>query len=95
MELAQVLAALVVVQTEHIRVEPYLSSAQGRTASLLEHNLVYIVLREDVTHGLATLDANFAEVLFKGNLLDFRVRLEGYLDDFGLTVRVGGEVHDA
>ena len=56
---------------------------------------MHIVLREDVTHGLTTLDANLAEVFFEGNLLDLRIRLEGHLDDFGLTVRVGGEVHDA
>jgi len=95
MEFTQVLSAFIVVQAEHIRVEPYFSSAQGRTSPLLEDNLVYVVLREDVPHRLASLDADFAEILFEGNLLDFRIRLVRYLDDFGFTVRIDGEVDDA
>ena len=95
MEFAQVLSPFVVVQAEHIRVEPYFSSTEGRTSPLLENNLVHIVLREDVPHRLTSLDTDFAEILFEGNLLELRIRLVRYLDDFGFSVRIGGEVDDA
>ena len=92
MEFAQIRSPFIVIQTEYIRVEPYLSSTEGRTTSLLQDDFVYIVLGEDITHRLTSLDADFAEILFEGNLLDFRIRLVCHLDDFRFAVRIDGEV---
>jgi hypothetical protein len=50
-KLAEGCAVLVVVDTIDIGIPPYLSSAQGRASVRLESNLVYRVLRQDVTLG--------------------------------------------
>ena len=92
MEFTQIRSPFVVIQAEDIRIEPHLSSTEGRTTSLLQDDFVYIVLGEDITHRLTSLDADFAEILLEGNLLDFRVWLVSYLDDFCFAVRIDGEV---
>ena len=91
-ELTQVVALLVVIQTLHIRIEPYLTSTQGTEAMTLQGDSADIQLGQHVTHTLTTLDGQFREVLVKEYTLQLGVGLQDNLDDLGLSVGVGCEV---
>lgn len=75
-------------------VEPHLSASERRASSLFQGNLVYLSLSQQVTHGLFSLDVDGTEIPFKCRLLDTGRRTQHYTDDFGLSIRIGGEVHD-
>ena len=94
-ELAQIVAALVIVQSVHIVVEPHLSSAQGGAAPALQSDALHLQFGEQVSDTLFSLDVDFAEIAVKEYLFQFGHRFECHLDDFGLTVRIGSEVSDA
>ena len=75
-------------------VEPHLSASERRTSSLFQGNFVYLSFGQQVTHGLFPLDVDGTEIPFKRRLLDAGRRTQHYTDDFCLSVRIGGEVHD-
>ena len=75
-------------------VEPHLSASERRAASLFQRNLVYLSFGQQVTHGLFPLDVDGTEISFKRRLLDAGRRTQHYTDDFSLSIRIGGEVHD-
>ena len=95
MEFSEIGSALVVVETLHIVVEPYLSAAQRGSSVGLEGDAVDIEAGEEVASALTSLDENLAEVLVEADALEFGIGLEGDLDDFGLSVGVGSEVENA
>ena len=95
MKLAEALSVIVIVETSHIPVKPYLASSEGAGAMTLETDTFHIKFREQVTHAGTTLDHDFAEVLVQRQALELGHRLECDLDDFCLAVGVGGEVGHA
>ena len=66
LELAEELAALVVVEARDVVVEPHVAAAERRSAVRFERNLVHVKTREQVALAAAALDHNFAEVLIEG-----------------------------
>ncbi len=78
-----------------VGVEPHLAAAERRPAVALERDAVHALLGEQKTLGAAPLDGYLGEVLEQEDILPLllRVEVERYLDDLGLTVRIGGEVN--
>ena len=68
-ELSEGLAATVVVQAEHVAVEPHLAPAERRRTTLLERDLVDLCPGEDVAERGATLDQYLAEILLEDERL--------------------------
>ena len=61
-KLAEVSAALIIVEALHIGIEPNLSPAKGGNAVGLKHNALHIELRQHIAPTLAPLDEYFGEV---------------------------------
>ena len=95
LELTEVFSAVVVVEAQDILVEPYFPSAQCGTAALLQGYLMNRVTGKYITHGLTSFDVYLAEIFFKDDAAYARIGLERHFDDFGLTVGIGCEIHDA
>ena len=91
-ELAEQSAVVIVVQTVHVRVEPYLPAAQRTVSVALQRDAVYRVFGEDIAHCRPALHEDGGEVFLYKDVLQFRRGVEGHLDYFGLAVRVGGEI---
>ena len=91
-ELAQVGSLLVVVETMHVEIEPYLPAAQRASAVALECDAAHIQLGEQIAHALTALDGQQTEVAIKEDLLHLGVGLEHHLDCLGLSIGVGCEV---
>ena len=94
-ELPEGLAATVVVQAEHVAVEPYLTPTERRRTTLLERDLVDLCSGEDVAERGATLDQYLAEILLEDERLLPQFRLEDHLHCLRLTVWIGAEIKDA
>ena len=94
LELTEVFSAAVIIETQHILVEPYFPSAQCRTAALLQGYLMNRVTGEYVTHSLASFDVYLAEVFFENYAAYTRIGFEGYFDNLSLTVGIGCEIYD-
>ena len=56
---------------------------------------MYGEFREYVSHGLPSLDIDIAEIFLEDDAAHARIGFQGYLDDFGFSVGIGGEVGDA
>ena len=95
LELTEVFSAAVVVEAQDILVEPYFPSAQCGTAALLQGYLMNRVTGKYITHGLTSFDVYLAEIFFEDDAAYARIGLERHFDDFGLTVGIGCEIHDA
>ena len=95
-ELAQQYAMVVIIQAVDVGIPPHLQSAQGAMSEALQRDAVDRVLGQDVALGASSLDGDVGEGAFHEEFLVLAARLqdgvEGYLDDFGLAVGVGGEV---
>ena len=94
-ELAQVLAMPVEVETQDVAVEPHLAAAERGGSVGLEPDALHLEAGEQIAHGAASLDAYLAEVFLDDGLAQVGHGLELYLDNLGLAVGVGCEVGDA
>ena len=61
-ELAEIFTAAVVVEAQHVAVEPYLAPSQGGGALFLEGEAVNFVAGYDVPLALLSLDGQFGEI---------------------------------
>ena len=68
-ELAQLLTASVVIETQYIPIEPYHPAAQRRGTTLFERNLVYIGFGQDISHRTTPLDGDLAKVFLEDQQL--------------------------
>ena len=93
-ELAEIHAVLVIVDTQHILIEPYFASAEGRVPLLLEGNRLYLEFREHVSSRRTGFDSQFGQVLADLQFLEVQLRFERHADDLRLAVRVGGKIDD-
>ena len=85
-ELSEISAMLVVVDTLHVGVVPNLASAQSRNATALELDAQDVVLRQLIAHAGASLDGYFAEILVELQLLHLCVGLQRNTNYLCLTV---------
>ena len=61
-KLAEVSAALIIVEALYVGIEPNLSPAKGGNAVGLKHDALHIELRQHIAPTLAPLDEDFGEV---------------------------------
>ena len=92
-EFTQQLSVLVVVQAVYIRVVPHLPTSESGVPVTLQSDTMDRKFRQQIAFRRASFDYHFREILVDENLLKFRIRIKGHLDDFRFTVGVGGEVH--
>ena len=83
-----------VVDTIDIWVEPNLTSAQSRVSVALQWDAVNALFGQQITLCCTSLDEDVGKVTLHEDvlLLLVRVRVEGYLYQFRLTIRVSREV---
>ena len=91
-KLAQIGALPIVVDTQHIRIEPHLAAAQRGMPLLLERDGLDLVLGQHIAPRRAALNRQLAEIFADLHLLEMQSRLKRHLDDFRLAVRVGREI---
>ena len=84
---------LVVVQAVYVRIVPHLAASKGGVAMTLQPDAVDGELGQQVAFRGTAFDHDFREVFVHENLLQLRVGVKRHLDDFCLTIGVGGEVH--
>ena len=94
LELTQIVAHAVVVDTQHIGVEPHFASSQRGHALLLESYLLDLVFGQQIATAAATFDCKLRQVLEHLHVLELETRVELNAYHFCLAVGVGGEVHD-
>ena len=94
LEFSEIFSATVVVEAQHVTVEPDFPSAQGGASALFQGYLVYGEFREYISHGLPSLDIDVAEILLEDNTAYTGIGFQGYLDDFSFSIGIGGEVGD-
>ena len=93
-ELAQIDAVLVVVDTQHVGIEPNLTTADGGMAFLLEGDGLDVKFREHVSTSGTGLDSQFRQVFADLEFLEVKGRFEGDLNNLGFTVGVRREIDD-
>ncbi len=91
-ELAQIVTLSVVVDAQHVGVEPHLAAAQRRVAFLFEGNRLDVVLGQHVAACGTRLDSQFGQVLEYLQFLQMKRRLQGDADHLSLAVGIGGEI---
>ncbi len=91
-ELTQAFAASVVIQSQHIGIEPHFAAAQCGAALLLQRNFEDIVFGQNISHGLTAFDGYLSKIFFELQFPDSGSRLEGNTDNFGLAIRIGAEI---
>ena len=85
---------LVIVDTEHIGVEPHFASAEGGMSFLLEGDGLDFELSEHVSSRSTGLDGEFGEVLAHLEFLEMEGRFEGHFDNLCFAVWVRCEIND-
>ena len=74
LELAQIFAASVIIETEDITVKPYLTSAECGTAFLFQGYLVYRQAGQDNSLCLSSLDTDLTKVTLEDDTPHTRIR---------------------
>ena len=93
-ELTQIDSMFVVVDTQHVGIEPYLTSTQRRMTFLLQGDILHVELRQHIASRSTRFDSQFRKVLANLQFLKMQLRLEYHANHFGLSVGVRREVHD-
>ena len=93
-ELAQIHAVLVIVDTQHIGVEPYFASAEGGMPFLLEGDGFDLVFGEHIAPRRTGFDRQFGQVFEHLQLLEVQRGFERHAYHLRLAVRIGGKIDD-
>ena len=94
-KLAQLLTPTVVVEAQHIPIEPDHPTAQRGRATLFERNLMYLCLGQDIAHRATPLDGDLAKVFLENQQLLPGLRLQDHLHRLRLAIRIGAEIKNA
>ena len=93
-EIANIFSTFVNIEAQHIAVEIDISTTKRRATFLFQHNLRHIKFSKNITHRITPLDSYFREVFFESQILDTACsRLQLYLDNLSLAIRVGREIY--
>ena len=84
---------LIIVDTQHIRIEPHFSSSKCRMAFLLERDRLDIIFGEHITSCCSRLDRQFTEVFVDLQFLQMHSRLEQDAYDFCFSIGVRRKIN--
>ena len=93
-ELSQVQASSIFVESLDVLVEPDVLTSDGRDTLRFEGDSLDRVLGYKVSSRCPSLDSQLREVILVYGLLELRTRSQVYLDCFGLTIMVDGKPKD-
>ena len=94
LELSEVLACLVDIQSFDAVVEPYLAGTESRDPLPFHVDAAHGIAGEDVAHRVATLDGETGEVEVEAGLLELGFRDMMYGDCLGLAIGIGSEIEN-
>ena len=94
-EFAQIDAMFVVVDTQHIRIEPNLASTKCGMTFLLECDRLNVILGQHISSRGTRFNSQFAQILLHLQFLKMQSGFECNTNHFGFAIWIGGEINHA